>query len=315
METQWTSLLAGLTLVCTLFAPHSALPTDLVNDVAVRLRHSNTADAHVTVGPPPSNPQQTGAEPGLPAPNAAILETAPGSVVPPPNSPFTNHFVLDTANLDLNGDGCIAGGPELDLFKYHVATALSGSRNNLLRAHSIVHRTDTNKDGRICWCDFISIYLHDREESDEHHHSAPFVVILDRDSGMFSKLDQDKDGLLKGAELDLLAQQFAYCIAEDQARLIVAAMTGLGVKDGAISSTEFARFLGMNDPPQKAASAIGKISASPAQTVAGNEQQRSQTQHSEMSGTLATTALPESSRAAMETKMAVPNNETPKLQA
>ncbi|GFS22102.1 hypothetical protein ElyMa_006941900 [Elysia marginata] len=251
METNWQSIAVRLTIVCTLFSQYSALPTDLDSDVAVRLQHTNNAGPSVPARPghsedlqqpphassdllPLTNPKQK--------PQAAVpaaVQAAPNvgsNAISSPNSPFTNHFVLDTANLDLNGDGCIAGEPELDLFKYHVATALAGTPNNMLRAHSIVHRTDTNKDGRICWCDFISIYLHDKDEADEHRHSAPFVVILDKDNGMFSRLDEDKDGLLKGAELDSLAQQFASCIAGEQARLIVAAMTGLEVKDGAISS-------------------------------------------------------------------------------
>ncbi|RUS76267.1 hypothetical protein EGW08_015982 [Elysia chlorotica] len=332
METHWSSTAAGVTVICFLLTLTSALPTNPERDVAVRLRPTNNAAPdpnQVADSSEPSLPaaiqapsdlhSDTEAQKIVPVSHSADRVVAPGadssptfanSVPSAVSNAFTNHFVLDTASLDLNGDGCIDGEPELDLFKYHVATALAGTPNNLLRAHSIVHRTDTNKDGRICWCDFISIYLHDKDEVNERHHSAPFVVILDKNNGMFSRLDDNRDGMLKGGELDSLTQQFAACIPEEQARLIVAAMTGLGKKDGAISSTEFARFLGMGSNKQ----------TSPAQQAEGVKDQARgaaavlprQNQAAGIPGVVLTsTVLPKTSRAVDEQNlnMAATKNE------
>ncbi|GFN88203.1 hypothetical protein PoB_001470900 [Plakobranchus ocellatus] len=273
MATRWILITTRVAVICTLSTLSLALPTDR-DASAVDLAAGNSGQPLLGHPVAPavgfqqagsSNPNiltsdlgqstDTGSNkmPGsFSRPGGNFSPSSPGAVRPGSSggsvgsTPFTNHFILDTANLDLDGDGCIAGEVELDLFKYHVATALMGSPNNLLRAHSIVHRTDTNKDGRICWCDFISIYLHDKDEANDKHHAAPFVVILDKNSGMFARLDTDGNGMLKGEELDNLMYQFSSCIPEEQARLIVAAMTGLEVKDGAISADEFARFLGMD---------------------------------------------------------------------
>ncbi|KAK3736587.1 hypothetical protein RRG08_049728 [Elysia crispata] len=312
METHWPSTVAGVCTICILLTLSSALPTDPERDTAVRIQQTNNGDPPVAAA---ESPKPAAMEPSyglhtdtgtkqIPAsPSATQFAPSVGSSETSSlNSPFTNHFVLDTASLDLNGNGCIDGEPELDLFKYHVATALAGTPNNMLRAHSIVHRTDTNKDGRICWCDFISIYLHDKDEVNERHHSAPFVVILDKDNGMFSRLDDDKDGMLKGSELESLIEQFASCIPEEQARLIVAAMTGLGVRDGAISSKEFARFLGVDSSKMPAPQAAVDESQPAPALPAGNGQQ--QKQQSGISGVLLTsTALPQTSRSAVDSLM------------
>ncbi|BFZ20437.1 hypothetical protein BsWGS_23476 [Bradybaena similaris] len=168
----------------------------------------------------------------------------------------SNHFILDTANLDLNKDGCISGKAELDSFKQKVVEALSGTPHSVLRAHSIVHRTDVNRDGRICWCDFISIYLH--EKIAQNKHSAPFLVLPD--TLMFTQLDEDADGKLSGPEKEKLVKEFEFCLPHHEAESIVAAISEVLNKDDAIALEEFKKFFNIHKEvlPHTDASVIDK---------------------------------------------------------
>jgi Ca2+-binding EF-hand superfamily protein len=158
--------------------------------------------------------------------------------LPPPTAGNSSHLILDTDDLDLNKDGCIGGEEELEAFKQHVMDALAGTRNSILKAHSIVHRTDVNRDGKICWCDFISIYLH--EKASRGKHSVPFVVLPD--TVMFTQLDKDNDGQLAGDEKEKLVQEFESCLPHSQAQSIISALTDELKKDDAISREEFQEF-------------------------------------------------------------------------
>lgn len=148
-------------------------------------------------------------------------------------------FLLDTANLDLNKDGCISGTAELESFIAQVTSVLAGVPSNLLRAHSIVHRSDVNKDGKICWCDFVAIHMQEKVSTNKH--TAPFTVIPD--TAMFKQLDTDNDGQLQKAEKDNLEKEFASCLGAAEAKAIVDAMDGLVTKDGSISLAEYEQFM------------------------------------------------------------------------
>ncbi|CAL1541807.1 unnamed protein product [Lymnaea stagnalis] len=148
-------------------------------------------------------------------------------------------YLLDTASLDLNKDGCISGTAELESFIAHVTSVLAGVPSNLLRAHSIVHRSDINKDGKICWCDFVAIHM--QEKVTPNKHTAPFTVIPD--TAMFEQLDADNDGQLQKAEKDHLENEFDSCLGTAEAKATVDAMDELVAKDGSISLAEYEQFM------------------------------------------------------------------------
>uniref|UniRef100_A0A0B7AFE3 EF-hand domain-containing protein n=1 Tax=Arion vulgaris TaxID=1028688 RepID=A0A0B7AFE3_9EUPU len=156
-----------------------------------------------------------------------------------PTSPSNNsRLMLDTSDLDLNKDGCISGKEEMEAFRQHVINALAGSENSVLRAHSIVHRTDVNRDNKICWCDFISIYLH--EKASRGKHSVPFLVLPD--TVMFTQLDQNKDGQLADDEKERLKTELESCLPHSHAESIVDAIASQLNTDGSISLEEFQEF-------------------------------------------------------------------------
>jgi len=181
------------------------------------------------------------------------IEAPPTTALPKvqhKESTNSSRFILDTANLDLNNDGCISGPEELEGFKQHVIDALAGSPNSVMRAHSIVHRTDVNRDGKICWCDFISIYLHEKFPNGKH--SVPFLVLPD--TAMFTQLDENHDGQLTGSEMGKLEKEFESCLPHSQAQSIVAAIAGISGQDDSISREEFEVFF---NTPKESSSPAG----------------------------------------------------------
>ncbi|KAH9514589.1 hypothetical protein Btru_025739 [Bulinus truncatus] len=169
----------------------------------------------------------------------SLVLSAPTKEVPVAVTPSHNRYLLDTESLDFNKDGCIDGKEETDAFIAHVSSLLPRTPSNLLKAHSIVHRSDVNKDGRICWCDFVAIYLQDKDSKGRH--SAPFTVIPD--TAMFVHLDIDLDGQLKDKEKDRLEDEFSSCLGADQSKLIVRSMEGEVSKNDAISLEEYEKFM------------------------------------------------------------------------
>ncbi|KAK0048767.1 serine/threonine-protein kinase irlF [Biomphalaria pfeifferi] len=150
-----------------------------------------------------------------------------------------NRFLLDTDSLDFNKDGCISEKEEIDAFIAHVSSLLPKTTTNMLKARSTVFRSDVNRDGKICWCDFVAIYL--QERNSHFKNIAPFKVLPD--NAMFVQLDTDHDGQLKGVEKDNLEKEFSSCLEMNHAKLIVRSMDEKVNKDDSISLEEYERFM------------------------------------------------------------------------
>lgn len=152
---------------------------------------------------------------------------------------------FDFAEVDTDGNGCVEGVEEMQLFRLKVGKILGdalqlGEVERALRSGRITHSADVNNDGRICECDLLSILL--TESTGPGLHSHAFRVYEDGD--VFDSVDTDKDGFLADdTEKAVMTEKLAKCVPVDKAKVVLDAMGQLKENDGKVSREEYLLFL------------------------------------------------------------------------
>ncbi|KAL8612182.1 hypothetical protein ACOMHN_018471 [Nucella lapillus] len=189
---------------------------------------------------------------------AALMIISLGTVVrcdkkEVPSSPGSS-FEFD--DIDADNSGCVEGPEEMQNFRIQVGRILGealhlDSIERALRAGRITHSADVNGDGRICQCDLLSILLTESTGPGVHRHA--FRVY--EDGSFFDDVDTDDDGVLDDVtEKAALTQKLAQCVSEDQAKIVVDAMSKLDKDDGKLTRAEYLLFLKLSQHQREAAS-------------------------------------------------------------
>ncbi|XP_076454687.1 uncharacterized protein LOC143289560 [Babylonia areolata] len=152
---------------------------------------------------------------------------------------------FDFAEVDTDGSGCVQGPEEKQKFRLYIGDILKDSLKmsdveRALQAGRITHSADINKDGKICECDLLTIFLTDSTGDGRRRHA--FRVF--EDGSIFDGVDGDGDGYLADVtEKEGMTRKLAQCVSDVKARTIVEAMSKLERDDGRLARTEYMLFL------------------------------------------------------------------------